>query len=62
MKRHIVEKNGFPKPLGMLIIMAVLVISCFINLALVQSRTSEQVKGKSTQYEILSSDDARIDG
>lgn len=32
MKRLITEKNGFPKPLGMLIIMVIIMVTSFVNL------------------------------
>lgn len=32
MKRLMTEKNGFPKPLGMLIIMVIIMVTSFVNL------------------------------
>lgn len=32
MKKLITEKNGFPKPLGMLIIMVIITVTSFVNL------------------------------
>jgi hypothetical protein len=32
MKARIIEKNGFPKPLGLFLIIVILSLTCFVNL------------------------------
>ena len=62
MKRHIVEKNGFPKPLGMVIILAALVLSCFINLIVNQDNKEHKVFDQSASTRVVEVLNQRIDG
>lgn len=32
LKRHMIERNGFPKPMGMVVIMLVIVFGSFVNM------------------------------
>ena len=40
MKTKIIEKNGFPKPLGLFLIIIILSLTCFINLAFADGLSS----------------------
>lgn len=62
MKRHIVEKNGFPKPLGMVIILVALVLSCFINLVVNQDNDVQKVFDQSASTRVVEVLNQRIDG
>jgi len=40
MKTRIIEKNGFLKPLGLILIILILSLTCFVNLAFADDITS----------------------
>ncbi len=60
MKRHIAEKNGFPKPVGMLIIMVVIIVSSFVNLFFTGDSPSSPFQETQQVIEASSSNQYRV--
>lgn len=57
MKAQIVEKNGFLKPLGLILIIIVLSLTCFVNLVFADG-TSTPEPGLLTEETTMNSPDA----
>jgi hypothetical protein len=62
MKQHIIEKNGFPKPLGLIIILVAVMLTCFINLAFTSNQASEGITEEATIIEYADFQDNTITG
>ena len=50
MKTQIIEKNSFPKPLGMLLIFFLISVTCFANLVLTNQSDSRILDEKQSAF------------
>ena len=50
MKTQIIEKNSFPKPLGMLLIFFLISVTCFANLVIANQSDSRTLDEKQSAF------------